>query len=104
MIVVPFFKFFMSWVVKIPSNSVSVYMYFFLMCLFVKEHKLEGKAEMLSGRLALTLTGHGAHASAPETGRNAATYLALFLDSDTVVVDPFHGAFQLGQFMVMGGK
>lgn len=35
------FKFFMSWVVKIPSNSVSVYMYFFLMCLFVKEHKLE---------------------------------------------------------------
>ena len=49
--------------------------------LFLKEHKLEGKAEMLSGRLALTLTGHGAHASAPETGRNAATYLALFLDS-----------------------
>ena len=36
---------------------------------------------MLSGRLSLTLTGHGAHASAPETGRNAATYLALFLDS-----------------------
>lgn len=28
--------------------------------LFLKEHKLEGKAEMLSGRLSLTLTGHGA--------------------------------------------
>ncbi len=48
---------------------------------FLKEHNLEGKFEMLSGRAQLTLTGHGAHASAPETGRNAATYLALFLDS-----------------------
>ena len=49
--------------------------------LFLKEHNLEGKFEMVSGRALLTLTGQGAHASAPETGRNAATYLALFLDS-----------------------
>lgn len=48
---------------------------------FLKEHNLTGKFEMVSGRAELILTGHGAHASAPETGRNAATYLALFLDS-----------------------
>ncbi|MBP2058587.1 dipeptidase PepV [Lactobacillus colini] len=48
---------------------------------FLKDHNLEGKFELVSGQAELTLVGHGAHASAPETGRNAATYLASFLDS-----------------------
>lgn len=48
---------------------------------FLKNNNLEGKFEMVSGQAELSLVGHGAHASAPETGRNAATFLATFLDS-----------------------
>ena len=48
---------------------------------FLKNNELEGKFEMASGQAELTLIGHGAHASAPETGKNAATYLATFLDT-----------------------
>ncbi|QNQ81926.1 dipeptidase PepV [Lactobacillus sp. PV037] len=48
---------------------------------FLKQHQLDGNFELHSGQAELTLIGHGAHASAPATGKNAATFLALFLDS-----------------------
>lgn len=46
---------------------------------FLAENELTGEIEHQNGVINFTLTGHGAHASAPETGRNAATYLAKFL-------------------------
>lgn len=47
---------------------------------FLAENKLEGRFEIDGNTANLELTGQGAHASAPQVGRNAATFLALFLD------------------------
>lgn len=47
---------------------------------FLAENKLEGSFEIDDKTANLELTGQGAHASAPQVGRNAATFLALFLD------------------------
>ncbi|MCT3614196.1 Sapep family Mn(2+)-dependent dipeptidase, partial [Lactobacillus acidophilus] len=47
---------------------------------FLAENNLEGHFEIDDNIAQIELTGQGAHASAPQVGRNAATFLALFLD------------------------
>ncbi|XKU94298.1 dipeptidase PepV [Lactobacillus acidophilus] len=47
---------------------------------FLAENKLEGHFKINGNIAQIELTGQGAHASAPQVGRNAATFLALFLD------------------------
>lgn len=47
---------------------------------FIAENKLDGKFDIDGTKAKIELTGQGAHASAPEVGRNAATFLGLFLD------------------------
>lgn len=47
---------------------------------FLAANDLAGSCELENGNATLTLTGQGAHASAPEVGRNAATFLGGFLD------------------------
>lgn len=47
---------------------------------FLKEHKLEGEFKINDNHAEIELTGQGAHASAPQVGRNAATFLGLFLN------------------------
>lgn len=46
---------------------------------FLKENKLEGEFKVNGDSAEIELTGQGAHASAPQVGRNAATFLGLFL-------------------------
>lgn len=48
---------------------------------FLSDNKLEGKFEIAGDTANLELVGQGAHASAPQVGRNAATFLAVFLDT-----------------------
>lgn len=47
---------------------------------FLADNDLEGEFEITGDEAKLELTGQGAHASAPQVGRNAATFLGLFLD------------------------
>ncbi len=47
---------------------------------FLNKQALTGNAKADGQQLTLELTGIGAHASAPEIGRNAATFLAVFLE------------------------
>ena len=47
---------------------------------FLADNDLEGEFEIDGDEAKLELTGQGAHASAPQVGRNAATFLGLFLD------------------------
>ncbi|RVU70480.1 MULTISPECIES: dipeptidase PepV [Lactobacillus] len=47
---------------------------------FIQDNKLEGQFEIDGETAKLEVTGQGAHASAPQVGRNAATFLGLFLD------------------------
>lgn len=48
---------------------------------FVKEHELEDSAEVSGDEIKFELTGVGAHASAPQVGKNAATFLGVFLNN-----------------------
>lgn len=48
---------------------------------FLADNNLEGKFEIEGDTANLELVGQGAHASAPQVGRNAATFLAVFLDN-----------------------
>ena len=48
---------------------------------FLKENNLEGEFEINGNTANLELTGQGAHASAPQVGKNAATFLGLFLNN-----------------------
>lgn len=48
---------------------------------FIADNKLEGEFAIEGSQAKLEVTGQGAHASAPQVGRNAATFLGLFLDS-----------------------
>ena len=47
---------------------------------FLSDNKLEGEFTIEGDEAKIELTGQGAHASAPQVGRNAATFLAVFLD------------------------
>jgi len=47
---------------------------------FVEENSLSGEAQAKGEELTLTLVGQAAHGSTPESGVNAATYLATFLN------------------------
>lgn len=47
---------------------------------FLTDNQLEGKFTISGKNAKIELTGQGAHASAPQVGRNAATFLAVFLD------------------------
>lgn len=47
---------------------------------FLADNKLEGQFDIDDNVAKIELTGQGAHASAPQVGRNAATFLGLFLD------------------------
>ena len=47
---------------------------------FIADNQLEGSFTINKDTANLELTGQGAHASAPQVGRNAATFLALFLN------------------------
>ena len=47
---------------------------------FIKVNKLSGEFKINGKRAEIEITGVGAHASAPEVGRNSATFLGLFLD------------------------
>ncbi|GFZ27339.1 dipeptidase PepV [Lactobacillus corticis] len=48
---------------------------------FLADNKLTGEVKIDGQTLELELTGVGAHASAPQVGRNAATFLGVFLSS-----------------------
>ena len=47
---------------------------------FLVDNDLEGKFEINGDQAKIELTGQGAHASAPQVGRNAATFLGKFLN------------------------
>ena len=47
---------------------------------FLADNNLEGQFDIDGNVAKIELTGQGAHASAPQVGRNAATFLGLFLD------------------------
>lgn len=47
---------------------------------FLKDHDLGGEFVIDGETAKITLIGQGAHASAPQVGKNSATFLALFLD------------------------
>lgn len=47
---------------------------------FCREHRVKGEAEINAGQAMFTLTGASAHGSEPESGVNAGTTLALFLN------------------------
>lgn len=46
---------------------------------FIATNDLDGSVETQGNEATITLIGHGAHGSEPELGRNAATFLAVFL-------------------------
>lgn len=48
---------------------------------FLAVHDLQGQFTIKNNQAELKLVGQGAHASAPQLGKNAATFLAVFLDS-----------------------
>lgn len=48
---------------------------------FLETNDLKGAIETNGNEATITLNGHGAHGSEPELGRNAATFLALFLST-----------------------
>lgn len=47
---------------------------------FLDKEKLQGRCSYQNGNFQFYLQGRASHASIPQKGRNAATYLALFLD------------------------
>lgn len=51
---------------------------------FLNKHHLTGDFEILKDTAKIELVGQGAHASSPQVGRNAATFLAVFLDRLTL--------------------
>ena len=48
--------------------------------LFLADNGLEGSFDVKGDAADIVLVGQGAHASAPQVGKNSATFLALFLD------------------------
>lgn len=48
---------------------------------FVKTEPISGNLEVTGTKITISITGKGAHGASPQSGINAATFLAIFLDN-----------------------
>lgn len=49
--------------------------------MFLKEEPITGDIKVVGNKVEISVTGKGAHGASPQSGINAATFLAVFLDS-----------------------